>query len=82
VSDFDEMGIVRHRRWLAYGFHHGWQLRPVWLRHLIVTAWNRVACTLFGHEWVPEIDVTSDEPALDPDREYCPNCCDQRETTR
>ena len=34
----EKFGIVRHGRWLAYGFNYGLRVRPDWLATAIVTS--------------------------------------------
>lgn len=74
------MGIVKHERWLAWGFGHGVMVRPQWLADAIVTVWNWVSCRAFGCQWYPEIiwDDAEDEPRASETQEFCPNCCATR----
>jgi len=82
LKDWKDMGIVRDRRWLVYGFHHGLMLRPYWLARRIVQTWNWVSCHTMGHEWFPEVCQYSPTPAFSETDEFCPNCCATRKVPR
>lgn len=47
-----DSGIVRHRHWLLYGWHHGFGRGwlPDAVQHAIVHAWNVTSCRLLGHD--------------------------------
>jgi len=77
------MGIVRHDRWLAWGFNHGCVVRPAWLARALVSSWNWVSCHAFGHEWYPEMewDEPSDDVHASTTQEFCPNCCATRQVS-
>lgn len=48
-QDYKE-GIVRHEHWLAYGYKHGhFMWMPYYGKKIIVSIWNALSCTLFGH---------------------------------
>jgi homospermidine synthase len=79
VNDFEErLGIVRHGRWLAWGFNHGVAVRPHWFADAIVTGWNWLSCHLFGHEWMPQMLWQGSDVTLSETDEFCPNCCAER----
>ena len=70
----ERFGIVRHRRWLAWGYRGGVMVRPAWLARAIVTTWNWLSCHTLGHEWCPEIDCENGQPVFSETEEFCPNC--------
>ena len=63
----EDRGLVRDGHHLLWGMDHG-HLRwaPYWLRSAIVTVWNHVACTVYGHGILIEEQ---------PDLPHCTSCC-------
>lgn len=59
---FDEVGLVRYKHWLVYGYKHGVFINwPMFIKLAVVAVWNFISCRLFGHDAI-----------LD---DVCINCC-------
>jgi hypothetical protein len=71
------MGLVARRDGqqgypMAYGCEHGYLLwAPGWVKHLICRVWNRVNCTIYGHD---RMGVEGFEKHFWPDAPRCINC--------
>jgi hypothetical protein len=74
----ERLGVVRHRRWLAWGVNHGLMIRPHWVGVVVVDIWNWLSCHVGGHEWLPDFEAEDGGINYTPDHDFCPNCSARR----
>lgn len=68
---FSTLGLVRSSCFLSYGHGHGFGLwLPLPIKHLIVRAWNHVACRIVAHD-----DVLWHIKEIPTSERDCVNCC-------
>jgi len=72
------MGLCYSRKKLAWTCNGFLWWMPEFVKQIIVRAWNKIACFIWGHYWFPDFVWKKNKP-VSYKSEICLDCCKERE---